>query len=286
MSKGQSTNRLWHDRLGHLNRMGMAVMKKGMADGISFSGEKDEQCIKCLEGKQSRKPFKGAGGKRVSQCLQSVHSDDLCGPMPQESRSGGRSKVQVFEKFREFTAQVEKQTGKQIKILRTDNGSEYVNRDLKNFLRNQGIKHELTIPYSPKQNGLEEHTNCTLVEKARCTMKKDGSDEKMWAEALNTAAYLANKLPHKATGVKTPEEWWYGRKKQKHKKWDSKSYPYIFVGYCEDSKGYRLFDTINPGKIVHSRDVVFLEDKFLVNEQQSTDMTTVDARLPSVDIES
>ncbi|KAJ8887620.1 hypothetical protein PR048_013837 [Dryococelus australis] len=202
--------------------LGMDLLKEDMADGISFSGEKDG-------------PFKGAGGKRVGDHTRKVFVYII------------RSKVEVFEKCRKFKAQVEKQTGKQIKILRTDNGSEYINRDFKNFQRNQGIKHELTIPYSPEQNGLAERTNHTLVEKVRWVMKKAGSDEKMWAEAVNTAAYLANRSPHKATDVKTPEEWWCGRKvnlahllvfgciayshieKQKCKKWDSKSYPYIYL---------------------------------------------------------
>ncbi|KAJ8868831.1 hypothetical protein PR048_030372 [Dryococelus australis] len=144
----------------------MNLLKKDLADGISFSGEKDGHCITCLEGKQSRNYSEELEGK----CLQLVHSD-VCGPMSQESRSGGRyfltfiddhtrkvfvyiirSKVEVFEKFREFKSQFENQTGKQIKILRTDKGSGYVNRDFKNFLRNQGIKHELTIPYSPEKN--------------------------------------------------------------------------------------------------------------------------------------
>ncbi|KAJ8885559.1 hypothetical protein PR048_011757 [Dryococelus australis] len=245
-----------------------------LPDSLFLNREKDEQCIACLEGKQFRKPFKAAEDKRVSQCLQLVHSD-VCGRTSQESWSGGRSKVEVFEKFREFKAQVEQQTGKQIKILRTHNGSEYVNRGFKNFLRNQEIKHELTIPYSPKQNGLAEHTNHTLVEKARCMMKKAGSNEKMWAEAVNTAAYLANRSPHKATGVKTAEEWWCGRKV-------NLAHLHVFgciaYGHIEKEKHKKKDCTLQR--------CCALEDKFSVNEQESSDMTTVDARLHSMDIES
>lgn len=52
-----------------------------------------------------------------------------------------------------FKAMVEGETGLKIKMLRSDNGTEYVNKEISDYLKGQGIKHETTVPYSPQQNG-------------------------------------------------------------------------------------------------------------------------------------
>lgn len=101
---------------------------------------------------------------------------------------------------------------------------------------------------------------------------------KYWAEAVNTAIYLTNRSLIKAIKGMTTEEAQTGKKinlehlrvfgsrgfvhvsKQKRTKWDPKSKEMIFVGYCENSKAYRLMDRRNPlSQIQKARDVVFLE---------------------------
>jgi transposase InsO family protein len=61
--------------------------------------------------------------------------------------------------FREFRAQVENQTGKNIKVLRSDNGGEYTSNDFKDLCKEEGIKRELTVSYNPQQNGVVERKN-------------------------------------------------------------------------------------------------------------------------------
>jgi transposase InsO family protein len=78
-----------------------------------------------------------------------------------------KTKNEVTSKFIEFKALVENQMGKKIKILRSDNGGEYVNRDLENILKAKGIRHETTVSLTPEQNGVAERKNRTLVEGAR-----------------------------------------------------------------------------------------------------------------------
>ncbi|GBP46785.1 Retrovirus-related Pol polyprotein from transposon TNT 1-94 [Eumeta japonica] len=134
-----------------------------------------------------------------------------------------------------------------------------------------------STPYTPQQNGLSERMNRTLLEKARCMLINANLQKSLWAEAIRTAAYITNRTPTRALNYKTPEEVWSGRKpdlshmrifgceammhipKEKLKKWDSKSCKMIFVGYCEDSKGYRLLDP-KTKTVTKSRDVVFLEN--------------------------
>ena len=62
---------------------------------------------------------------------------------------------------------VTNETGLKIKTLRTDGGGEYTSAKFENFLKQKGIRHEISAPYSPQQNGVAEQMNRTLVESAR-----------------------------------------------------------------------------------------------------------------------
>lgn len=88
-----------------------------------------------------------------------------------------KSKNEVSDIFKDFCSMVENQTDRKIKILRTDNGGEYCNERLKHFLKERGIKHELTVPYSPEQNGVAERYNRTIFEKVR-SMLSDSKSSK------------------------------------------------------------------------------------------------------------
>ena len=73
-----------------------------------------------------------------------------------------KKKDQIFEKFLEWKTMVEKETGKNIKALCTDNGGEFTSSKFEAYLKSEGICHELTIPKTPEQNGVAEHMNRTL----------------------------------------------------------------------------------------------------------------------------
>ncbi|KPJ11482.1 Retrovirus-related Pol polyprotein from transposon TNT 1-94 [Papilio machaon] len=292
---------LWHRRLGHLNRRSMELLRQGMASGINYTVSDYTPCVACLKGKQSRLPFPKQSYTRATEKLGLIHSD-LCGPMSVNSFSGAkylltfiddytrmtfgyfiRNKSEVLPVFKIFKKFVENQTNLKIKMLRTDNGREYVNKDFQLFLQEHGIKHQTTVPYSPQQNGVAERANRTIIEAGRCMLQEAGLDRRFWAEALNTAIYIKNKSPSKAVRGTTPEEKWSGNKvnlsnlrtfgcvayamipNEKRKKLDAKCKQYIFVGYCSESKGYRLIDPENPSKCIKSRDVQFLEGKMYKN---------------------
>jgi transposase InsO family protein len=292
----ESRQNLWHRRLGHLGIKNMELLKD-MVDGLDFTKENHvKPCLSCFKGKQTRLPFVSTGKSRAKDILELVHSD-VCGPMPVESWGGSRyfvmfiddksrktfvylikHKSEVKDKFREFKALVEKQTGKSIKAIRTDNGLEYVCNDLQCFFKENGIRHQLTVEYNPEMNGVSERANRTIVEKARSMLQDAGLSSKYWGEAVNTAVYLKNRCPTKAVNGMVPEESWTGRRvsldhlkvfgakafvhipHQKRTKWDSKSQEMIMVGYCEDSKAYRLIDPEKPQKVKKERNVKFLED--------------------------
>jgi transposase InsO family protein len=315
LCEAKPTQAIWHRRLGHLNRRSMDLLKQGMASGIDYTNGKHTPCVACLEGKQSRLPFPKKSFHRATEKLGLIHSD-LMGPMPVSSFSGSRylltfiddhtrmtfgyfikSKDEVLSVFKTFKNLVENQTNLKVKILRSDNGREYVNKQFQIFLQEHGIQHQTTVPYSPQQNGVAERANRTIMEAGRCMLQDAGMDRRFWAEALNTAIHIKNKSPSKAVRGTTPEEKWSGNKvnlsslkvfgciayamipTEKRKKLDAKSKMYVFVGYCSESKGFRLIDPENPTKCIKSRDVQFLEDKMYKDLKPNQTNCTSDCRL-------
>jgi transposase InsO family protein len=79
------------------------------------------------------------------------------------------------------------------KILRTDNGKEYVNEELKQYLKKEVITHQFTVPYTPQQNSAAERKNRSLIEMAKCMLLDANLHNRFWGEAVCTAAYLQNK---------------------------------------------------------------------------------------------
>eukprot|EP00253_Pinus_taeda_P003971 PITA_03971 len=108
----------------------------------------------------------------------------------QTKRIGIQKKDQTFTKFCEFKVLVEKESGKKIKALRSDNSGEYVSQEIKEFCATKGIKRELTAPHNPQQNGVAERKNKTIVGATQVMLHDQGLPLHLWAEACNIAAYL------------------------------------------------------------------------------------------------
>lgn len=177
----------WHRQLGHINskyldKMTSALEGMNLQENVTIN---KMSCTICCEGKQCRLPFINEGS-RSKELLHLVHTDILlCGPMEHESLAGSRyfilfiddfsrmihvyfikHKNEALRCFSEFKAKVEKKTNKKIKILRSDNGCEYSNKEFNPFLKKEGIIHQRSNPYTPEQNGLSERNNRSIVEKA------------------------------------------------------------------------------------------------------------------------
>lgn len=288
--------RLWHRRLGHMSEKGMEIlMKRELIPKMCF-GDK-EFCEHCVYGKHHKRSFK-AGSHTSKGILDYIHSD-LWGPSRTKSCGGAsyfisfiddysrkvwvkflKSKDEAFMAFKHFKTEVEKETGRCIKVIRTDNGLEFVNKVFLKYCKDEGIVMHNTIVRSPQQNGVAERMNRTLVERTRCMLSNAGVGKELWAEAINTACYLVNRSPSAALGEKRPQEVWHGTPCDyfdlkifgcdayalipscQRDKLDPKSKKCIFVGYGKHVKGYRLWDPVSR-KIILSRDVHFDESRML-----------------------
>jgi len=94
-----------------------------------------------------------------------------------------QKKHQTFSKFCEFKALVEKESGKKIRTLRSDNGGEYVSQEFKDFYAMEGIKRELTIAHNPQQNGVAKRKNKMIMGVAQGMLHDQGLQLHLWAKA-------------------------------------------------------------------------------------------------------
>ncbi|GKF51818.1 retrovirus-related pol polyprotein from transposon TNT 1-94, partial [Tanacetum coccineum] len=95
---------------------------------------------------------------------------------------------------------------KTIRFVRTDNGTEFVNKALSDYYESVSITHEKTVPRTPQQNGVVKRSNRTLVEAARIMLIFSKAPLFLWAEAVATACYTQNRSLIHTLRNKTPYE--------------------------------------------------------------------------------
>ena len=117
----------------------------------------------------------------------------------------------IVEKFKAWQSIVEKNSNTKVKILRTNQGKEYTAAMTK-YLRNQGIKYEITSPYSSSLNGIVERLNRTLFDMVRPILITSSLPTSFWAEAIDTANKIWNRLPTKIFGDISPHEKYFNFK--------------------------------------------------------------------------
>ena len=81
-----------------------------------------------------------------------------------------------------------------IKHIRSDNGTEFKNSGIDDYLDELGITHELSAPYTPQQNGIIERKNRTLVEMARTMLDEYKTPPRFWLEAIDTVCHIINRV--------------------------------------------------------------------------------------------
>ena len=304
--KPESLDKLreWHNRMGHLNYDSLKMLvSKGLVKGLNLSASDsfNRACITCNQGKQSRLPFPTNSGPSSSHVLELVHSD-LVGPVKPSTFRGCKYilsfvddfshmawtfllsyKSDVFSTFVEWKTGIENWTGKKIKMLRTDNGTEYLNSKFEEYMKAQGVRHQTTVPYTPQQNGVAERWNRTLLETARSLIHGAGPNvpQSLWGEAVAAATLIRNCCPTKGgSTLKTPHESFYGLtpdvshfrtwgcrttvllESHERSKFGSKILDGILVGYSQNQKGYRIYQP-KTHKLLVARNVRFLETEFL-----------------------
>ena len=283
----------WHRTLGHVNFKYLKTMcKNKILEGLHNEIESDYfKCATCIENKMHNIPFEN-NRKRAKEILEIVHTD-LNGPHSNGYKGEKyfltfiddysklakiyaiKSKDEVHDKFVEYINLIENKTGKKMKKLRCDNGTEYLNKNVYRLFREKGIELETCPPYVHELNGTAERYNRTIMDSARCLLSESRLEKKYWPEVVCAAAYLKNRViantvernksPYEIIFNEKPDTKYlklYGSKvfvkvpeNKRNSKWDRKADLGILIGY--DVTGYRVL--IN-NKVIVARHVDIIEE--------------------------
>ena len=306
-TKHTASVQLWHDRLAHLGVAQMTrLLNHSMVDGIDLvstsSSDHALSCDSCHAGKSHRSNMPRAGTNRAVHCLQLVHTD-VCGPLRVDAIDGmlymltfiddcsryvfmyltvTKSGREILQCFQDYHALAERASGRKLIAIRSDNGGEYINCALEQYLQTHGIDRQITPPYTPQHNGVAERANRTIFDRVRTMLHRSGLSDYLCPEAARAAVYIGNRCPPRALQqTVTPFEMWTGRRpnignlrvfgcighvhipsERRDSKLCARSTPCVFVGYSTESKAYRMFGP-QTGKVIVSRDVVFEENRFV-----------------------
>lgn len=197
-----------------------------------------------------------------------------------------KSKEHVPEALREGINRMQQLSGKSIKHIRTDYGSEFHCPAVMDLLAEKHIMYTHSIPYTPQQNGCVERFNRSVMEICRSLLSHSHRAKALWSDAYTHACWLYNRRVSAHRSNVTRFEHFTGRTPDLSniKVWGSKCYvrvpvqqskltprgiAAIFVGMDEYSHGY----LVRVGKAVYVReDVIF-------SEQELGHITDVDLNL-------
>jgi transposase InsO family protein len=96
--------------------------------------------------------------------------------------------------LKKFLRRAQNEFDGKVKKIRSDNGTEFKNTQVEEFLDEEGIKHEFSARYTPQQNGVAERKNRTLIEMIRTMLNEYKISNRFWAEAINMTCHTTNRL--------------------------------------------------------------------------------------------
>jgi hypothetical protein len=282
----------WHKRFGHISYSRLQhMLDKNLVEGFSVDMRMPKSdCIACTEAKQSVEPF-GPHSDWKTEPRDLTHID-LWGKYDIASMNGNHhyivlvddseryittefmnNKSNAIQKVKDYLVYLISHDMKP-KAIHIDWGKEFVNKNLMAWCRERGIEIQMTAPYSPSQNGVAEHMNCTLVELARAMIW--GIPEFLWEYMVSHASYLRNWTYTKSLKNKTPYEkqfkmkpnvshlcefgtsvWVLLQGQKEPRKMETKLRWRIFMGYDDGSKSIKYYNA-ETCKILTSQNFCFL----------------------------
>lgn len=281
----------WHSRLGHpsLNVLthipGLVKSKFVLSD-----------CETCHLAKQVRLPFPVRESR--SSVVFDIINCDVWGPYRHTTHGHCNqiltivddyskctwlflcsAKTQIPQLLKDFIAFVKTQFHKTTKIIRSDNGSEFINHDLQSHLLQLGIVQQLTCSHTPQQNGSAERKHQHLLNVARALRFQSHLPIHFGGDCVLTATHLINILPTPVLNYRSPYEvllqkqpdystlrnfgclCYISNLYDPQDKFGPKSIKCVFLGYPFNKKGYRVM-CLQTRKCYVSRDVNFVEDHY------------------------
>ncbi|KAK0583521.1 hypothetical protein LWI29_037786 [Acer saccharum] len=313
---------LWHERLGHMNFRDLRTLGKfECVRGLPKLGKKANGiCGPCQQGKQTKSMHKKGKYLSTKEPLELLHMD-LMGPMQTESLGGKRyifvcvddfsrftwtyflrEKSETFDKFKMLCTKLQNEMNsniRSIKRIRSDHGREFENASFESYCDSLGISHEFSAPRTPQQNGVVERKNRVLQEMARVMLLSNNVPRNLWAEAINTACYIGNRVFLRPGTRNTSYELWKGKRpnvsyfhtfgskcyilndRDQLGKFDAKSDEGIFIGYALNSRAYRVFN-LKTRTVMESSNVVIDDTRLKSKNDEEEDVLEDDSPLERV----
>nr|GEY92835.1 putative ribonuclease H-like domain-containing protein [Tanacetum cinerariifolium] len=289
---------LWHRMLGHINLKIMNKLVKGnLVRGLPSKVFKNNHtCVACKKDKQHRASCKSIPVSFVSQPLQRLHMD-LFGPTFMKSLNKKSyclivtddysrfswlfflaTKDETITILKTFITGIENQINLKVKIIKSDNGTEFKNQDLNQFFGMKGIKREFSVAGTPQHNRIAETKNRTLIEAIRTMLVDSLLPISLWAEAVITACYVQNRVLVTKPHNETPYELLLGRTPSigfmrpfgypvtilntldPLGKFNRKADEGFLVGYFVSSKAFRVFNS-RTRIVQETLHIIFLENQ-------------------------
>lgn len=226
-NENDALNENLHGTLGHLSykKERQTLSAAGLDPNLAVR----KDCIDCQLGKSIRSGIPSRKSPRTKEKFELVHSD-VKGPMETPGFEGGiyilnfiddytrycwsfilRKKSEAYGKIVKFLQMVQIQFKTTVKSLLTDNGGEYISKEMENKLAMMGIQHIKTAPNTPQQNGVAERLNGTLQTMARISLSQSGLAPKFWDLAHQHSVFTYNRCAHSALPNKSPYQQLLGK---------------------------------------------------------------------------
>nr|GEX20687.1 hypothetical protein [Tanacetum cinerariifolium] len=199
-----------------------------------------------------------------------------------------RSKDETPEVLIDFLRLVQRGLEAQVRVVRTEKGTKFLNLTLHAYFAAEGILHQTSVARTPEQNGIVERRNRTLVEAARTMLSAAKVPLFFWAEAIATACFTQNrslviprhdKTPYHIINDRKPSIKFFHifgfvcyiiRDEENLDKMKEKGDECIFVGYSTQSRAYRVFNK-RTRVIMESIHVNFYELPQMASDHISSD---------------
>ncbi|CAI7782846.1 unnamed protein product [Closterium sp. NIES-53] len=271
-----------HRRMGHVALpILQQLVKNEMVAGIRVKGEPNEVlgCPTCMQAKFTRYPFSSSEATAKAQLDEVVM--DVVGPL-KLGAAGAEYFLTIVDVYTRMTwvyvlskksdvaetvktdwlPMVERQQDRLVKAIRTDRGGEFLSKEFGLCLKKNGIRHSLTMLYSPAMNGIAERANRTITETGRGLLIEAGLPDYFWPDVVWSACVAKNRaLTHVRVDKWVPYVEWIVRKPKvdmlrvfrcmcmalvpkhlRHNKLGAKAIWAVHLGMAQNSKGWLLWD--------------------------------------------
>ncbi|CAI7778460.1 unnamed protein product [Closterium sp. NIES-54] len=308
-----------HRRMGHVTLpILQQLVKNEMVAGIRVKGEPDEVlgCPTCMQAKFTH--FLFSSSEATAKAPLDEVMMDVVGPL-KLGAAGAEYFLTIVDVYTRMTwvyvlskksdvaetvktdwlPMVERQQDRLLKAICTDRGGEFLRKEFSLWLKKNGIRHSLTMPYSPAMNGIAERANCTITETARGLLIEAGLPDYFWPDAVRSACVAKNRaLNHVGADKWMPYVEWIGRKPKvdmlrvfgcmcmtlvpkhlRHNKLGAKAIWAVHLGMAQNSE-WLLWDPFTK-KFLVSRDCKFMEN-LMYKDCKAENEAKIDVRFGEV----